>query len=348
MDQRGSVERLCVFCGKPLGSDRNAEHVLPKWLMRRGGDIRRTVRLGVDRAGRAIELPFVTLTAPAHTSCNSAWSELENRVCVMAEAIVRGDALAAEEIDPLLDWLDKVRVGVWLQRRMRAGNPASITPGFHVNQRVAAADRFAAFYRFPSFAPGASYLATGSPVFTIMPSVFMIRIDDVVIVSGSAPGLLAQYLGLPRLDVRRGGLAVKVRAPAGRVSSWEAIKSLQPLPQPERLVAQAVWPTAVPEAATPLGQTSSPRLGAPRSAPFNVLGRPPRPLGAGESVPVSPVPQATAVTAGALVSRVLQCQSNVLEHQIASFPRARRRFAATVLAMQRELIAQLVAPTRPT
>lgn len=340
MNDSRATDRACIFCGQPLGSDRNLEHVLPQWLLRRGGDLRRVVPLGLDRSGKPINLPFRTLSAPVHVLCNTQWSVLENQACGIVDKLVSGSPISSDDFDPLLDWLDKVRVGIWLQIRMRSGNPANITPNFSINGRVGAKDRFAAFYEFPSIGVGTTLAATWSPVFMTMPSVMILRVENVVIVSVSDSGIVSRFLGVPRLVVRRAGSMAQLGNAHEKIASWQQMTSMRPLTKPGMLIAQCIWPREFAERVEKADSIPSFRLNTTRSRPFDVLATPPRFLTCSESVPWRIAPCSEAITAAELVVRVLQLQLNLYDAHYATATRAQRAAGATTRSMQQDEIQQ--------
>ena len=110
----GSTHRLCLFCGQPP-KNQNLEHPLPMWLLEYTGDPSRVVQHSMDwKTGKPISFSFSSLRFPACEACNSAYGELEGEVKPVVLKTVAREALAPSEIVTLLDWLDKVRIGLWL------------------------------------------------------------------------------------------------------------------------------------------------------------------------------------------------------------------------------------------
>lgn len=207
----------CVFCGKEP-EDKTKEHVIPRWLMRLTGDERRNVFLGVRYSDGIDNIKihkhsFSTYTAPACRACNSKFSELEDLAKSTIESILIEKPVSANEIEILLDWLDKVRIGLWLAGRMIGTNVfRAMQPKFHIADRIRWGDRWARLTLLPeSVGNGLTYMGVGTPMFGCMPSVFTLRINRLVIQNASSPRILTRWLGLPYPSTKR------IRTPNGLV-----------------------------------------------------------------------------------------------------------------------------------
>ena len=104
-------EKFCIFCGeKP--KDKNQEHVVPQWLIhmtkREKGDV---FSLYPDAK---MHLPFMRFTFPACTECNSKYSRMEAMVKPVLERVLSGQSISGADASLLMDWFDKVRIGLWL------------------------------------------------------------------------------------------------------------------------------------------------------------------------------------------------------------------------------------------
>src|SRR5437016_72315 len=108
--------RFCVFCGERPRS-RSREHIIPQWLIKLTGDPNRQIYVG--RAWYRPTLPmrqfsFSRLVFPACEQCNGRFAVLEGHAQLVMKRILVRDVLAAQDWDLFLDWLDKIRVGLWL------------------------------------------------------------------------------------------------------------------------------------------------------------------------------------------------------------------------------------------
>ena len=64
--------------------------------------------------------------------------------------MIQREAITVAAYLDLLDWLDKVRIGVWLTQHMIENHPIEITPHFHISSRIGQKDRIVAVYVFDS------------------------------------------------------------------------------------------------------------------------------------------------------------------------------------------------------
>src|SRR5215472_6482500 len=108
------MEKFCVFCGK-RPRDKNREHVLPRWLIALTGDPNRVAQFGLDFQNRRVRrFAFDALTFPACSKCNSGFAVLEARAEQVVRKLLGHQAVRESDLMLFLDWLDKVRVGLWL------------------------------------------------------------------------------------------------------------------------------------------------------------------------------------------------------------------------------------------
>jgi hypothetical protein len=112
-----ATQRICIFCGESP-ENKNKEHPLPQWLLTLTGDPKRVVRHGYRWSdGKFFEFSFDSLVFPACASCNTNYSGFEGYAKSIVEKICRKEPASPVEYVHLLDWLDKVRIGLWLGHR---------------------------------------------------------------------------------------------------------------------------------------------------------------------------------------------------------------------------------------
>ncbi|MCY9856029.1 hypothetical protein [Vibrio mediterranei] len=191
--------KFCIFCGqKP--SNKNKEHILPKWLLSMTGDPNREVSLGRNWNSKELEVRkynFSSYTFPACKSCNDQYGVMEREVKPIIQRIEAGFPINLSETDLLLDWFDKVRTGLWLASFYLNKNWRSIEPSFYINQRVGQKDRCLFLYKSADPIPGLTILGVDTPLFDSMPSVFGLRIEGMFFISISTDMLLHKAFGLP-------------------------------------------------------------------------------------------------------------------------------------------------------
>jgi hypothetical protein len=201
--------RFCVFCGNtPDGKTR--EHVVPYWLLEMTGDPTRVVAFGQDfaKGKKAIRYSWSNYVAPACNRCNNKYSKLEDRIKPMVEALQRRETLSVADYVELLDWLDKVRIGVWFIRHMIENHPIQITPNFYIDARIAQKDRMIALYVFESENKGINLFGADSLIFSEMPSCFGLRINDILLINASSDFFCSAGCGFPypaTMKLQRGG-----------------------------------------------------------------------------------------------------------------------------------------------
>jgi hypothetical protein len=201
-----SGTKFCVFCGG-APSAKNKEHVVPRWLLELTGGVRnRRAYFGRQWSSAGLEkrtYPWQSFTFPACESCNTRWSRLEGAVTVTMQAMIEGSALGAADLVTVMDWFDKLRVGLWLGMYYLNTNYRSIIPQFHIDDRVRAADRALLIYKASEPVKGISMVGIDSPIFHSMPSVMYFVINQFHFISLSKPYLLAERFGWPTLNNAR-------------------------------------------------------------------------------------------------------------------------------------------------
>lgn len=134
------LAKFCVFCGeKP--KVKNREHIIPHWLLELTWKPSRSVGLGFDwRHPKLCERRFgySSFTFPACKACNTEFSDLEGKTKQIIVAMLAGQPISAVHLDSLLDWLDKVRIGLWLGFIFLNENFHGIQPQVYIKQRMAA------------------------------------------------------------------------------------------------------------------------------------------------------------------------------------------------------------------
>jgi len=197
-----NTKKQCIFCGN-LPDEKTKEHILPKWLLEFTGDTNRTVFLGMDlphykKTGKLKERKY-SLSAfhfPACSSCNSNFSKLEHHAKLVMEKIFRADFLNNDELTILLDWFDKVRMGLWLAYTRLDGFSDEINPFIHISTRVRQKDRALFIYDYrDDIKDGLGFSGVNSPAFYQVPSCFSLRINNKLFINASADFLTSKNLG---------------------------------------------------------------------------------------------------------------------------------------------------------
>ncbi|WP_312443660.1 hypothetical protein [Lacrimispora sp.] len=200
------MEKYCVFCGqKP--KNKNKEHIIPQWLIEYTGDPKRNINMGLKMDGKnglkLREFAFSQFTMPACEKCNSEFGILENEVKPIIINIIEKNELQYSNISILLDWLDKVRVGLWSAFMILNNNYFDLVPHLTINNRVGKSDRFLYIYKTRELQKGINFIGSDSLVFQLLPSCFTLRINNFYFFNASKDFLFSRRLGFPYVTSRQ-------------------------------------------------------------------------------------------------------------------------------------------------
>lgn len=192
------MEKFCVFCGKKP-EDKTKEHIIPRWLIEYTGKPNRNINVGFDMKNKKMRtFAFDKLTFPACDACNRKYSKLEEDTKKVLINILEKDELYYEEITTLLDWLDKVRIGLWLLFYSLNDNPMDIGPNFHIEDRIGKYDRMLIIYKTKyNIEKGINFIGTDTDVFQMTPCCYTLRINNYYFFNVSKEFLLSRRIGFP-------------------------------------------------------------------------------------------------------------------------------------------------------
>ena len=220
-------EKFCIFCGKKP-EDKNLEHVVPQWLIKMTGREKGDVFSLYPEAKRHI--PFLGFKFPACTKCNTKYAHMEALVKPVVEKVLSGQSISGADASLLMDWFDKVRIGLWLVNMYF--NPElkqDVVPHFFIDSRVAKTDRMLSIQKLQLSNPenkGIYFNGTQTQLFKYCPSAFTMVINDYYFFNASNNNLVSPRLGFP-------GLAeVKVEDEASGVLSTNFIKGRHKIASP--------------------------------------------------------------------------------------------------------------------
>ena len=243
-EQVNKLSKLCVFCGQPP-TDKNAEHVIPQWLMELTGKKSRPCYLGNILDGKSIA--FQAFKFPACEECNSKYAKLEAVVKPIIVNILDGKSVSAENLNLLLDWFDKVRVGLWLGELYMSKRIDEFSPHMHIDSRMGAKDRMLIVERVAPDAPnrrGLGFIGPSTDQFLHNPCSFQLLINNYTFTSVSEYGLVARRLGFPYCDRMIRMSTEDVRANTiirgtGRIQS-PVVRSFTPTPE-QTVIYQPIY-----------------------------------------------------------------------------------------------------------
>lgn len=194
------MAKFCVFCGKPP-TDKNKEHVVPRWLIGLTGDHKRNIFVGFKKdLKNGFEdrtFAFDQLVFPACEACNSKYSALEISAKSIVEKLLAEEALTGTEISKLLDWLDKVRIGLWLGFNQLDKNYADVDPHFHIDSRIGQYDRLLFVEKSNFDHSRLNFGGVDTFSFALTPSAFVLVINNFYLTNVSYMFLLSRRLGFP-------------------------------------------------------------------------------------------------------------------------------------------------------
>lgn len=237
--------KFCVFCGG-VPENKNKEHILPQWLLRLTGDPTRKVSMYYDyRNGREVEFSWNGLVMPACESCNSEFAGMEAEVKPVIERLLGRGSLKAGEYVLLLDWLDKVRIGLWLNYYILQGNILNIEPSFYIKDRLGKKDRFVVIYPLGSDEVGLNAIGVNTIAFQDSPSVFGLRINNLLMINCSGDYIFSGRCGFPapssmefHLDGENAGCLIIEGLKASKKIKNPLFKT--PLPKPSVYIFQPI------------------------------------------------------------------------------------------------------------
>lgn len=183
-----------------MPQEKTNEHVLPRWLIEITGDPKRPMQLGpfVTQKGFFKQFAFDQFRFPACSRCNETFSVLESRAKSVMQNLLALREASVYDFDIILDWFDKVRVGLWLGYHQHLDkNTFQINPNFYIGDRIGIADRALLIYRLKNVNKGLRFIGVNTAVFAHAPTCFSLVVNDLLFCNVSTDFLLARRAGLP-------------------------------------------------------------------------------------------------------------------------------------------------------
>lgn len=196
------MAQKCIFCGKtPNGATpetkKTKEHVIPQWLSKYLGRYNSVCHLPWITD---YEITFSKLTFPACKACNDADSKLEGEAKAVVEKLMDSKSVTGQEISTLMDWFDKLRVGLWLGQLTLRKKLDLMDPNFYINDRIGTKDRMLIIERVQGLGDGLGLVGTDTNMFLLAPCVFQVWFNNVLITNASTDGLVSGKLGFPKMS----------------------------------------------------------------------------------------------------------------------------------------------------
>ncbi|MFT4801265.1 MAG: hypothetical protein ACI93N_001035 [Flavobacteriaceae bacterium] len=186
--------KFCIFCGEnPI--DKNKEHIIPKWLIQMTDKPNRKTVIGSNYKGEKLTIPWNKFVFPSCEICNTNFGKLEAKVKNIVTNLLNEKPLSHGQMDLFLDWLDKIRTGLWLGQLIH--KKIDLDPHFYINQRVGEKDRTCLIYKIDDKEKGINITGTDLPIFHLIPSCFSLTINHLCFFSYSKEFILSENLGFP-------------------------------------------------------------------------------------------------------------------------------------------------------
>jgi hypothetical protein len=192
-----SERRFCVFCGtRP--QNKTKEHVVPQWLIELTGDPNRPCVLGPIFGKGLLTFSFKNFVFPACDECNNSFSEFETKVKHVVLKLLDEEAISAEDVSLLLDWFDKVRIGLWLGYGLYLNkNKLDIEPNFYISQRVRKSDRILMIVRSEVADNRLLFSGINTPLFGYHPISMGLTVNNLGFINTATYFVASKELGLP-------------------------------------------------------------------------------------------------------------------------------------------------------
>ena len=192
---------FCVFCGKPP-QDKNKEHIFPKWLLKLTGADQKKLSVGTNwKTGEELIFNTLSYTFPSCTTCNSFFGKLEGKVKPIFEKLLNDQDVQGHELELLLDWFDKVRIGSWFGVKYMNKKEWALEPKFYINSRVGLKDRFLSITNTYKNEKHLNWSGVNGLAFMMSPTAFTLRVNNLIFVNCSSDFIVSKRLGFPYIKV---------------------------------------------------------------------------------------------------------------------------------------------------
>jgi len=189
----------CIFCGKKPES-KTKEHVLSDWLIRLTGNKGKIGNFGFDYnvdPPKQRKFTFDSFTFPACDSCNQDFKLLEKRASAVIKKMIIKSNISELELNTLLDWLDKIRIGLFLAFNTLDKNYIHFIIDNYIKHNIGLYDRMVIINRIDEELKMLSVRGCDSIAFRLKSSCFSLVINNLFLFSYVSPFLFPRRLGFP-------------------------------------------------------------------------------------------------------------------------------------------------------
>lgn len=191
------MKPACIFCGKPP-QDKNKEHIFPQWLLKITGFDQKKASVGSNwSTGKEIIFNTQSYTFPSCTSCNEEFGKIEYKVKPIFEKLMADETVSTLELELLLDWFDKVRIGAWLGVKYMNKDIFTMEPKYYINSRIALKDRYLSITNTYREEQALNWSGVNTIAFMLSPTAFSLRVNNLVFVNCSSDFVVSKQLGFP-------------------------------------------------------------------------------------------------------------------------------------------------------
>ena len=191
----------CVFCGeKPVSKTK--EHVLSDWLIKLTGNEGNDGNFGFDLSTnppKQRKFAFDKFTFPACESCNQSFKVFEDNASKVIKKMIRGDGLTELELNTLLDWLDKIRIGNFLAFNTLDKGTIHFITDYYIKNSIGLFDRMLIINRTSDDINMLSVRGCDTLAFRLKSNCFSMVINNLFLFSYVAHHLFSRRLGFPHL-----------------------------------------------------------------------------------------------------------------------------------------------------
>lgn len=191
------MKPACVFCGNQP-SDKNKEHIFPKWLLKMTGFDQKKMSVGSNwETKKEIVFNSLSYTFPACKSCNDDFAIVEGQAKPIMEKLLLDQSVTGYDIELLLDWFDKIRISAWLGIKYLNKDFFGMTPKYYINQRKGLKDRFLSITN--TYEEGKAFNISGVNTigFMFSPTALTLRVNNLIFVNCSSDLIVSKKLGFP-------------------------------------------------------------------------------------------------------------------------------------------------------
>jgi len=194
------MDKYCIFCGKKP-DNKNKEHIIPQWLIELTGNPKRPAAFGFDKnfnkPYKKRIFAFDQFVFPSCTKCNEKYSKLEEDAKDIVLKILKNADVTSDEMTILFNWMDKVRIGLWLGFIQLDKNFVGIKPKYYISSRIGKYDRLLQIKKSDYSGKRLCFSGIETYSFTLTPSVYQLIINNYYFINISYFYLFSRRMGFP-------------------------------------------------------------------------------------------------------------------------------------------------------